>query len=143
MYLQSINLKVRNVAQSLRYYQDVLGFKEDFHHGNEDGTLMYANLQRGEAEVKLQSFDAVPEAARPFLGAGLEVQVNLKDGDVDAYYAEVKQKGAKIAVEIEDKFWGHREFVVEDLDGYRLIFTKHVKDVDFSHLKDGGGWKKP
>jgi len=138
MYIQSINLRVKSVAESLRYYEDVLGFKDDFHHGNEDGTLMYASLKRGEAQVMLSSLEDVPEAARPFTGAGIDVLFNLKDGDVDAYYAEVKQKGAKIAAEVEDKFWGQREFVVEDPDGYRLVFTKHVKDVDFSQWQEGG-----
>lgn len=138
MYIQSINLRVANVEESLRYYQEVLGFEDDFHHGAEDGALMYASMKCDGAQVMLSSLEDVPETARPFRGAGVDVLFNLQDGDVDAYYAQVKQKGARIAVEIEDKFWGHREFVVEDPDGYRLVFTKHVKDVDFSQWQEGG-----
>ncbi len=135
MYIQAINLTVKNIGRSIQYYKKVLDFTEEFSHGNDDGTLMYASLKRGEIQVMLSSQDRAPEAASPTAGAGIDVMLFVKDDDIDQIYTEVKQNGGQIAAEIEDKFWGHREFIVEDLDGFRLVFTKHVENVDFSHLE--------
>ena len=137
MHIQAVNLRVKDVEQSSQYYQDVLGFEQDFRHGGDDGKVMYASLKWGEAQVMLSSLEDVAEAARPFTGAGVDILFNLEDRDIDAYYDQFKQKGAKILAEIEEKFWGHREFMIEDPDGYRLVFTKHVKDVDFSQWQQG------
>lgn len=139
MNIASVNIRVKSVEESIRYYTEALGFESEFSHGNEDGSLMYADLTRGEARVLLSSLKDVPEEARPFTGTGVDIMFNVKEADIDEVYGELKKNGARIAVEIEDKFWGHREFVVEDLDGYRMIFTKHVKEVDFSD-KEPGSW---
>jgi len=49
----------------------------------------------------------------PGTGANLYLRI---DGDIDAYYDELKSRGVKIAVDI-------RDFMV-DIDGYRLTFNR-------------------
>ncbi len=42
--------------------------------------------------------------------------------DVDASYARAKESGANIAVAIEDKPWGLRQFTIKDPDGNTFHF---------------------
>ena len=44
--------------------------------------------------------------------------------DVDALYAELKAKGAKILQEPVLRFYKCYELVVEDLNGYCLVFAR-------------------
>jgi uncharacterized glyoxalase superfamily protein PhnB len=44
--------------------------------------------------------------------------------DIDATYAELQSRGARIVEPLERKPWGLRQFTVEDLDGNRLYFHR-------------------
>ena len=59
-------------------------------------------------------------------GIGVYLYMQI-DGDIDEYYAELKKKGVKIAVEIKDEPFGVRDFTVEDIDGYKLTFNQTIK----------------
>lgn len=53
-------------------------------------------------------------------GAGQYVHINVED--VDAYYRALIEKGLKPLSEPADFPWGHREFTLQDPDGYKLVF---------------------
>lgn len=58
-------------------------------------------------------------------GAGHYVHINVED--VDEFYEGVVAKGLQPAGEPQDFPWGHREFVLADPAGYKLVFfTKLV-----------------
>jgi uncharacterized glyoxalase superfamily protein PhnB len=42
--------------------------------------------------------------------------------DLDATYAELRSRGARIVEPLEKKPWGVRQFTVEDIDGNRFYF---------------------
>jgi ribosomal protein S18 acetylase RimI-like enzyme len=50
-------------------------------------------------------------------------QHGVKVEDVDELYRMHMSRGAKVVSEVEDKTWGMREYVVEDLNGYHLRFS--------------------
>ena len=56
------------------------------------------------------------------LGTGVNLYMQI-DGDIDAYYDEVKKKGVKIIADIKDEPFGIRDFTVEDNSGYQLTFN--------------------
>jgi catechol 2,3-dioxygenase-like lactoylglutathione lyase family enzyme len=58
-------------------------------------------------------------------GAGQYIHINVED--VDEFYEEVIAKGLKPLSEPEDFPWGHREFVLSDPDGYKLVFFTKTK----------------
>jgi ribosomal protein S18 acetylase RimI-like enzyme len=47
----------------------------------------------------------------------------VKVKDVDELYQLHTSRGAHVVFEIEDKPWGMREYIVEDLNGYHLRFS--------------------
>ena len=49
-------------------------------------------------------------------------------GRVDALYADLQQRGAKIDYELHDKPYGCREFGIQDLDGHDIAFGQNLDD---------------
>lgn len=58
-------------------------------------------------------------------GRGIYPHINVDD--VDAFYEGVIMRGLKPLHEPADFPWGHREFVLDDPDGYKLVFFTKIK----------------
>ena len=118
-------LAVLDVAASAQFYQDKLGFEIDF--VMDDPSLPgYAVVSRDGFFVHLIAghIDAAP---------GAKGGINISVEDVDAYYADVKVRGAlgpdfpRALAALrehppEDKPYGRRDFILVDPDGYALVF---------------------
>jgi catechol 2,3-dioxygenase-like lactoylglutathione lyase family enzyme len=98
-------LFVSDLDASLRFYVDVLGFSERFRFGN------YAGVEHGEVQIHLSGPGATNRKAA---GQG---SIYIFCDDVDAYYAEVTAKGAKVQGPPKDYEYGMRDFIIEDPDG--------------------------
>ncbi len=61
------------------------------------------------------------------LGIGVNMYMEI-DGNIDEYYAQLKNKGVKIVADIKDEPFGIRAFTVEDIDGYQLTFNQRLQD---------------
>jgi predicted lactoylglutathione lyase len=55
-------------------------------------------------------------------GAGQYIHISVEN--VDDYYKKLLIKGLKPLGEPQDYPWGRREFVIQDPDGYKLVFFK-------------------
>ena len=58
-------------------------------------------------------------------GAGQYVHISVDN--IDEFHEELVAKGMKPLSQPEDFPWGHREFVLEDPDGYKLVFFTKTK----------------
>ena len=58
-------------------------------------------------------------------GRGMYVYIHADD--VDELYEELVGKGFNPASRPKDWEWGNREFVLKDLDGYKLCFWQSLK----------------
>jgi uncharacterized glyoxalase superfamily protein PhnB len=103
---------VRDVASSLAYYHDVLGFHVEFTHGE---PIFYAGLERGGVIIHLQ---AATDAERQPGQAAVYIFVR----GVDALYDELRSRGARVLGEPTDYSYGMRDFAINDLDGKQLAF---------------------
>ncbi len=101
--------QVKDLQGSLRFYCDVLGFEKDFEFGP------YAGLHLGECYLHLCAHTTWQ---RPVGGGAVVVFAD----EVDRYCSEVKDRGAKIALEPTDEPYNMRDFVVIDPDGNVLTF---------------------
>ena|ERR1700722_19311966 len=98
---------VSNLTASLKHYDEILGFTQDFRFGD------YAGVTLGKINIHLtQTSD------RPI---GKSTAYIFCD-EVDSYCAEIKKKGAKLRYEPKDWPYGMREFMVVDPDGNQLAF---------------------
>jgi predicted enzyme related to lactoylglutathione lyase len=113
-------LKVADMSVSIRYYVDVLGFK------NADwGDARFTSVNRDRAGIYLC------QGGQGHAGTWVWIGVE----DVEALYKEYKASGAKIRRPPENYPWAY-EMKVEDPDGHVLRFGSEPREdlpfVDWS-----------
>ena len=108
---------VDDVARSVEYYRDALGFRVEFTWGD---PVTYDGVERGRVLIHLQ---ASRHAKRTRGQAGVYVFVD----DVDPLFAEFKRRGALLQDEPKDYPYGMRDFGVKDPDGNDLYFGSEVR----------------
>lgn len=113
-------LFVRDLAASLGFYQEMLGF------GVVRQDPEFAVLTLGNARIQLVVPD---ESTRAWLAAGprgVGVNVRIIVDDVDAVYARARSQDVRIAREIGDRFYELRDFTIVDPDGFVLSFASPI-----------------
>lgn len=107
---------VSNPLATAEYYRDVLGFTISFLW---EDPPSYAVINREEAVgIHLVKSDDIQVSDHP----KLYIFVN----DPDLIYYEYKKSGANIIEPINDTDYRMREFVIEDLNGYKLVIGKGI-----------------
>jgi len=118
------NLLVRDLAASVRFYSDVLGFTIDLHVPDEP-PYVFASVVRGAVKVFLNDLAGVV-GEFPQMTAGHTSTLYVIVDQVDALFAEVSRR-APIAMPLKDQFYGMREFAIEDPDGYLITFAERTQ----------------
>jgi len=103
-------LHVADVEATAAFYRDVFGFAWDF------GDSTYAVVWRDNAAVHFVRGDECPKGVHLFQW--------IKD--VDAYFAEVVDRGADVATEPTNQPYGIREFSVRDINGVVIVFGQDI-----------------
>ena len=115
----SASLTVADVAASVAWYRDVLGFT--VHRSFErDGTLFAASLRAGAVPILLTRDDGKRGTERT-KGDGISLQLTTKQ-DIDALASRARARGAALDTEPSDVM-GARVFRLRDLDGFRLVIS--------------------
>jgi uncharacterized glyoxalase superfamily protein PhnB len=107
-------LHVTDLNAALTFYIDVLGCTENFRFEDH-----YAGIKLGQ--VNLHIAQGSGPFNRPVGGANLYFFLD-SPADVDAYYADIIAKGARVDQEPKDYPYGMRDFVAFDPDGNMLSF---------------------
>ena len=109
---------VRDVATSIAYYCETLGFRKDWESGDDPPAI--AQVSRDGLDIILDCRSVIPRAAVPSV---LSMSLHAPK-DLDALHRELRDRGAKIASAPFEVVWqkGTYQFDVEDLDGNTLIF---------------------
>lgn len=118
---------VRDVAETLAFYRDVLGGRGEWMYGEPPG---FAGIRLGRVQL---CFQRQPELAERVEGHEHFLFVE----EVDVLYEQHAEAGAPIVAAIENKPWGLREYVVRDPNGYRLRIhgpPKNEKPADASEV---------
>jgi catechol 2,3-dioxygenase-like lactoylglutathione lyase family enzyme len=113
----SVNLLVRDVAQSLAFYTDVLGFQVLYHD------VDFAALEREGTRFQLHAdhtYDEMPWAPRLREPGkrGLGAEIRILGIDPDAAERTARARGYVVLVATHDTGHAWRECIVEDPDGY-------------------------
>jgi uncharacterized glyoxalase superfamily protein PhnB len=111
-------LAVKDLARSVEFYRDMLGFTVDF---EADG---WSFLSRDQFRLMLGHCpDEVP--ARDIHDHSWFAHVTVEA--IDELHREFKQRGVNPTQDIEDKPWGMREFTVTTPEGHRIVFGQELK----------------
>lgn len=119
-YLRQVRsvLAVRDLAKSVAFYREKLGFTLDF---EVEG---WSFLSRDEFRLMLGHCpDEVPagETGNHSWFAYATVE------EIDDLYRELGERGVVPTQALEDKTWGMREFAVTTPDGHRIVFGQQLK----------------
>ena len=123
-------LQVRDLAASVSYYGQKLGFKT----GAMDNG--FSVIRRDECTIflaqKTKDVDVTNKAARAADDGwcNYDLHIYCQPGTLDALFAEFRANGAKMPDCFKDgpvmRSYGVRDFSVIDPDGYDLVFGEEV-----------------
>ncbi len=121
-------LKVSNFQKSLTFYTKLAEFEISYDREEEE----FAMLGKDGSQIMIEALTAksrnfeVGPLTYPF-GRGINLQIQVSD--VDTLYENFKKNNYPIFLEMEEKWYrqdqkklGHRQFLVQDPDGYLLRF---------------------
>lgn len=117
-------LGVRRVRTTAEYYRDRLGFRLDpvdgvFAPSADEPEGVYAIVERDGVAIHFQiRRGEIPERQRQ----PLERDVYVYVADLDGLHADLQGRGAAILQPPRVAPYGLRELVVEDPNGYRIVF---------------------
>jgi uncharacterized glyoxalase superfamily protein PhnB len=120
------NLLVASVERSLAFYVDTLGFERGMTVPDQP-PFAFGSVTAGPVEIFFNdAAGAVKEypgfAGKPIGATGtLFIEV---DG-VNALHDRLEPR-VKVVMPIETKFYGMREFAIEDTDGYVITFAERI-----------------
>jgi catechol 2,3-dioxygenase-like lactoylglutathione lyase family enzyme len=120
--LLAVELFVPDVPAAVAHYRDLLGFavvRED---------PGFAVVALGQAIIMLAHEALRPDtAATPPQHRGAAIDVRIMVPDVDAVYRALREKGVRIDHDIGDREYGLRDFIIRDLNGFRLRFAAPLR----------------
>jgi len=116
------NLIVEDVSTSLKFYQDVLGFKQEL-NVPEQPPYVFASVVSGGVEIFLNQREVTGVHGK--LGGTCTMYVEVEG--LDELYQRAQQHGAKIVMQLQEMFYGMREFSFLDPDGYTIIIAERMK----------------
>jgi uncharacterized glyoxalase superfamily protein PhnB len=116
----SLSLTVKELATSLAWYRDVMGFTVDQQYERE-GQLRAVALKAGEIRILLNQDDGKRGWDR-VKGEGFSFQLTTAQ-DIDAIADRIRAAGGELATEPADMPWGVRSFRMVDPDGYRFAVS--------------------
>ena len=124
------HLWVSDMARSIAFYRDVLGFS--VRRAEPAAAPTFASLEHAGGGLMLSPYDELfngwqtaIEAGRR-RGQGGAVSFYIKATDIDADYDRAVAAGAKIVDPLGPRPWGQSEFTVADPDGFWWAFWKVV-----------------
>ena len=119
----SASLTVKDVAKSMAWYRDAVGFTVDQQHERE-GTLRSVVMTAGDVRFLLNQDDGAKGKDR-VKGAGFSLMITTTQ-NVDAIARRIRESGTTLSSEPADMPWGMRMFRVQDPDGFQLAFGSPI-----------------
>ncbi len=124
----SPNFIVPDVVATAKYYCDVLGFTSVRYDGDPP---VFALVEWGDVSIMFKSYLGVKTAiSNQKVHEDVGWDVYLWVTDVQSACAEIRAHGGRIVREIEETYYGCREFEVEDLNGLLLCFGQQLSSVE-------------
>ncbi|MDD5127128.1 MAG: VOC family protein [Dehalococcoidales bacterium] len=118
-------LSVRNMRETIEFYEKALGFKMRMAYPDA-GNPQYVDLVKDGMVLMFTPAKSSPLGWLQKPGAGVNLYMMI-DGDIDEYYRQLKDRNVPIIADIKDEPYGIRDFTVADNNGYKLTFNQYAK----------------
>jgi lactoylglutathione lyase len=120
------NLLVASVERSLAFYVDTLGFARGMTVPDES-PLVFASVVGGPVEIFFNDAAGAVAEYPGFAGKpiGCTGTLFIEVEGINAFHDRI-EPAVTIVMPIETKFYGMREFAIEDPDGYVITFAERI-----------------
>lgn len=149
-YPNAIQLTVADVKKSIKFYSEKLGFtlRQTFPDPKKP---VWASLELGRQVVMLGAnlgvedakklgmdtaeLDRVRKDSKAFAKSphGVGASFYIAVPDVDAHHKNAKRRRVEVLAAPKTQFYGLREYVAHDPDGYRFVFYTRVHEGAEGH----------
>lgn len=129
------SLFVAGAAKAIEFYKKAFGAEEVMRFPAPDGTIMHAELRIGDSTIMLG--DEMPDQGgkSPRAYGGSPVSFFIYREDVDAFWKQAVDAGAKPIQPLIDQFWGDRAGCIQDPFGHVWWLAQHIKDLTPEELR--------
>ncbi len=103
------------------FYTEKLGFIRVMGVAGEDGQFNFVTVVLGGARIMFARPRTRMDGTQPTAGRR-PVEIYFEVADVDAYHAQLKERGVKISDPLTLQWWGDKTFKVTDPYGYEVWF---------------------
>ncbi len=118
------NLMVEDVNQTIDFYKNVLGF-DVLATVPETGKLNWAMLKQGNVEMQFQLRESLTEELPIFkdkaIGGALTLYIDVEG--IEELHERLKDR-VTIVQDMHTTFYGTKEFVLQDLNGFVISFAE-------------------
>ncbi len=118
------NIMVENVEETIKFYEEKLGFKTIISVPSENNKLQFAILNRDNIEIMFQEkknlIEEYPSLKTDKIKPTFTLFINVKD--INLVYEELKGQ-VEIIKEIHKTFYGKDEFAILDNSGNILTIS--------------------
>jgi uncharacterized glyoxalase superfamily protein PhnB len=122
------NLVVRNVEESLRFYENILGFTREMVVPDQS-PFVFASVKSGDVEIFFNDLENVlsehPEMKGKPLASISSSFIELDN--VEALLRKLEAAKVKLVMPLTEQWYGMKEFVMADPDGHLIVFAERIK----------------
>ncbi len=123
-------LFVPDVGASIRFYTEKLGFTlyrvEPLGEPGPHSKFGIVTLERAVVMFAQDHlYEAMGGNLRSPRGVALDIRIMLSD--INVMYRRCRENGVEIVHDIADRYYGLRDFVITDLNGFRLRFASPLR----------------
>ena len=109
-------LRTTNLAASIAFYTEKLGFKLEFVYEN-----FYAGIRAGDQLFHLKHVDE-KDPSIDYVEHGDHLHLYLQTDDIVTAAEALRRNGGRFVKDVHDTTWKTREFVIHDDQGHTLYF---------------------
>src|ERR687886_1249688 len=120
-------LTVNNGGEAIDFYKKAFNAEELFRETVPDGKILHARMRIGDSIVRLSDeFPGSSQKSPVSLGA-TTVTLHIYTENVDGLWQQAVQAGAKVALPLDNQFWGERYGVLVDPFGHQWSMSMAIK----------------
>ena len=123
-------LIVKDMKNSLEFYEKVFGFQVRMTMPDKDGNPMHAELTHKDGVIMMGTECPESGSKSPSTIGGTPVSFYLYVDNINEFFQKAKEAGVKIHQEPTDQFWGDRMCHLECPEGHQWSFAQNVADFD-------------
>lgn len=121
------HLVIKGASQALEFYKKAFSAKELEKAPLPDGKLMHASIKIGDSVVMMADEFPGSNMKAPDSAGITTVALHIYTKNVDKLWQQALDAGAKIAMPLDNQFWGERYGQVSDPFGHQWSMSQRIK----------------